>query len=129
MASLTQYLEDQVLNWIKGTTFAAAPVTVYVDLLDGGGSSILSTIAGSANRQAITFGAISTDGTGRIMANSADITFTASAVGSATAVSASVYDAQTSGNELARETLTSSKSISAADEVKFSTGNLTFKMD
>ncbi len=129
MASLTQYLEDQILNWLKGSTFASAPANVYVDLLDGSGNSILSTITGSANRQSITFGTITTDGTGRIMANSTDITFTASAVGGATAVSASVHDAQTGGNELARETLASSKTISAADEVKFSAGNLTFKMD
>ena len=129
MASLSQYLEDEILNWIKGSTFDAAPATVYVDLLDSGDASILNTIAGSANRQAITFGAISTSGTGRIMSNSADITFTASAVGSATATQAAIYDAQTAGNQLAVQALTSSKAISGGDEVKFSTGALTFKMD
>ena len=129
MASLSQYLEDEILNWIKGSTFDAAPATVYVDLLDSGYASILNTIAGSANRQAITFGAISTSGTGRIMSNSADITFTASAVGSATATQAAIYDAQTAGNQLAVQALTSSKAISGGDEVKFSTGALTFKMD
>lgn len=129
MASLSQYLEDEILNWIKGTTFDAAPATVYVDLLDSGDASVLNTIAGSANRQAITFGTISTDGTGRIMSNSADITFTASAVGSATATKAAIYDAQTGGNQLAVQALTSSKAISGGDEVKFSTGALTFKMD
>jgi hypothetical protein len=129
MASLSQYLEDEILEWIKGTTFAAAPTTVYVDLLDSGDLSILNTIAGSANRQSITFGTITTDGTGRIMSNSADITFTASAVGSATAVAAAIYDAQTGGNQLAQQDLASSKAISSGDEVKFSAGNLTFKMD
>jgi len=129
MASLSQYLEDEILEWIKGTTFAAAPATVYVDLLDSGDLSILNTIAGSANRQSITFGTITTDGTGRIMSNSADITFTASAVGSATAVAAAIYDAQTGGNQLAQQDLASSKAISSGDEVKFSAGNLTFKMD
>jgi len=129
MASLSSYLETEILEWVKGTTFAAAPATVYVDLLDSGDSSILNTIAGSANRQAITFGTITTDGTGQIMSNSSDITFTASAVGSATAVAAAIYDAQTGGNQLAQQDLSSSKAISNGDEVKFSAGNLTFKMD
>ena len=129
MASLSSYLETEILEWVKGTTFAAAPATVYVDLLDSGDSSILNTIAGSANRQAITFGTITTDGTGQIMSNSSDITFTASAVGSATATAAAIYDAQTGGNQLAQQDLASSKAISNGDEVKFSAGNLTFKMD
>lgn len=129
MASLSSYLETEILEWVKGTTFAAAPATVYVDLLDSGDLSILNTIAGSANRQSITFGTITTDGTGQIMSNSADITFTASAVGSATAVAAAIYDAQTGGNQLAQQDLSSSKAISNGDEVKFSAGNLTFKMD
>lgn len=129
MSDLTTYLSDEILEWIKGTSFASAPAAVYVDLLDSGDASILNTIAGSANRQAITFGAITDDGTGRIMSNSTDITFTASAVGSATATQAAIYDAQTGGNQLAVTDLASSKSITSGDEVKFSTGNLTFKID
>jgi len=129
MSDLTTYLSDEILNWVKGSAFASAPATVYVDLLDVSDASILNTIAGSANRQAITFGAITDDGTGRIMSNSADITFTASAVGSATATQAAIYDAQTAGNQLALTDLAASKSISSGDEVKFSAGNLTFKID
>jgi hypothetical protein len=126
MATLSQYLEDQVLNWLKGSTFAAAP-TVYVDLLDSGSSSLLTTLTGSATRPSVTFGAISTDGNGRIMSNSGAVTFTASASAGGVVAYVALYDAATAGNQLS--VVASAKTINTADPVEIVIGDLTFKMD
>lgn len=127
MATLSQYLEDQILNWVKGTTFATAPANVYVDLLDSGSSSLLSTLTGSSTRPSVSFGAISTDGNGRIMSSSATVTFTASAVAGGTVAYVTLHDAATGGNELAK--VASAKTINIGDPVEISTGDFTFKMD
>lgn len=126
-ANFTTYISDQVLNWMKGTTFAAAPAALYVDLLDSGSSSVLNTISGSANRQAVTLGTITDDGTGRIVSNSADVDFTASAAAGATVAYMAIYDAITGGNQLA--VVASAKTILTGDPVSIVTGDLSIKMD
>ena len=71
--------EDRVLNWLKGTTFPAAPVTLYLGAYTvapddtGGGTEVTGN--GYA-RQAITFGAITEVANGpNSMASNADILF------------------------------------------------------
>src|SRR5260221_10682136 len=58
MAGKSTYLEDKLLNWMKGTAFGAAPATVYVALFttapadDGTGG--VEESGGSYARAAIT---------------------------------------------------------------------------
>ena len=59
MAGKSAYLEDKMLNWMKGTAFGTAPTTVYVALFttnptadDGTGAVEVS--GGAYVRQAIT---------------------------------------------------------------------------
>src|SRR5260221_5898206 len=58
MAGKSTYLEDKMLNWMKGTAFGAAPATVYVALFttapadDGTGAVEVS--GGCYARAAIT---------------------------------------------------------------------------
>jgi len=119
----SQYVADKILNWTDGTAFGTAPTNVYVALFNGdptgAGTEITNTIKGSTTRDAITFGAIATSTDFRQFDNSAEITITASASAGATADYAAIYDASTAGNLLWYETLTSSKTITAGDEVKF----------
>lgn len=124
----SQYVADAILNWTKNAVaFPAEPTAVYVALFNGnptsGGTEITNTIKGTANRDAVTLGAIATSGTNREVSNS-ELTITASAAAGATADYVAIYDAQTAGNLLYYEALTASKTITTGDEVKFDSTNL-----
>src|SRR5260221_9159066 len=69
MAGKSTYLEDKLLNWMKGTAFGAAPATVYVALFTtapaddntggvevSGGSYARAAITTSTGFSAITGG-------------------------------------------------------------------------
>lgn len=128
MPNLSQYTEDAILNWFKGTTFPSAPAAIYVDLLDAASASILTTIAGSANRQIITWGAISTDGTGRKMLNDAVVTFTNAALAPGTYQYVAFYDAITGGNQLTKESVVLTP-VGIGDKVQVAVGNSYLKID
>lgn len=114
MAGKSTYLEDKMLNWMKGTAFGTAPTTVYVALFttapadDGTGGTEVST--GSYARVAITtssgWSAIS--GTSpRQISNSGIITFPTPTASWGTIVAIGIYDASTAGNLLYWNTITS----------------------
>lgn len=83
MPGLSNYTKNQLLGWIKGINYPAAPVAVYISLYsnatndDASGTEITGTITGG-NRPAVTFGAI--DNNERIL-NAPLVTITASAAG------------------------------------------------
>ena len=130
MTAFSNYLEDQILNWIKGTSFASAPVNVYVALFNGDptdtgtGGTEVTTIIRPAGRVTVTFGALS----GGSMSNNAIIDFGNSA-GSTTVDHVAIYDAVSSGNLLMHGALTSSKSVMTSDPVSFPIGDLTLAVD
>lgn len=114
MAGKSTYLEDKMLNWMKGTAFGTAPTTVYVALFttapadDGTGGTEVST--GSYARVAITtssgWSAIS--GTApRQISNSGVVTFPTPTGSWGTIVAIGIYDASTAGNLLYWNTITS----------------------
>jgi hypothetical protein len=107
MAGKSTYLEDKMLNWMKGSAFGSAPATVYVALFttapadDGTGGTEVST--GSYARVAITtssgWSAIS--GTiPRQISNSGVITFPTPTGDWGSITAAGIYDASTAGNLL-----------------------------
>ena len=114
MSDFSDYTEDKVLNVLfRGQSHTGA-ATVYAALFtaaptDAGGGTECA-YAGYA-RVAITFGAPS----GGVIANSGTVTFTAAAGSSQTVVAIAIFDASTSGNQLAQKTLSSSITYNIGD--------------
>jgi hypothetical protein len=121
MSDMSGYLGDKLLNWMKGTAFGTAPVSVFAALYNGDPDAAGTELTGTINltRQAVTWGAVAT----RALANSAEVNFgTANAGGSATYVV--LYDAATAGNELSKK-LISTASITSGEKVAIAIGALT----
>lgn len=114
MSDFSDYTEDKVLNVLfRGQSHTGA-ATVYAALFtaaptDAGGGTECA-YSGYA-RVAITFGAPS----GGVIANSGTVTFTAVAGSSQTVVAIAIFDASTSGNQLAQKTLSSSITYNIGD--------------
>lgn len=75
MSAFSDYLENSILMFIKGTNMPAAPATVFVALFDGdpldttvGGTEITTTLTGSANRTVVAFGAVIDSGAAKQIA-------------------------------------------------------------
>lgn len=131
MAGFTDYVENAVLNWLRGTAMPTAPSGLFVGLFSSdptdastGGTEVTTTIR-TAGRPAATFGAPNSGGT---IANSALIDF-GNAAGAATVSFYAVYDSASGGNKLFSGALTASKSISQNDPVSFAIGALTLTSD
>lgn len=127
MLSKSDYLETQILNWLKGTTFPAAPANVYVSLhtADPGetGASEHGATAGYV-RKIIGF-----TGTGPL-SNAAIVAFAqASANYSAQITHFGVWDALSGGNFLGGNALTTARTISTGDIPQFAAGALTWTED
>lgn len=114
----SDYLNSQILNWLKGSTFVAAPTTTYVALFTTAPTSDAGTggteVSGNAYaRQPITsssgWSAISGGATAaEQISNAAVITFpTPTGGGWGTVLAVGLYDALTSGNLLYFATITS----------------------
>jgi len=131
MAAFSNYLEDQITNWIAGTSMTA-PTATFVQLYNGdptdtglGGTPI---VIATAARTSIASGVGSwTRGTGGngTITNASAFTITSSATASASATHVAVWDASASGNLLFFGALTTAKTIASSDEVKFTSGTLT----
>lgn len=131
MGAFSDYLEDKILNWMKGSAFPSAPATVYVGLLtaapgdtgSGGSPSDGTEVSGNAYaRQSITtasgWSAIATTGTDRHMSNGSLLTFpTPTPSGWGTVVAIGIWDASTAGNLLFWCAQTPNKVINAGDAV------------
>ncbi len=127
----SQYLENACLNWLKGSTFPAAPTTVYVALFtaapsDSGGGTEVSGNAYA--RQAITtssgWSAISGGGASpEQISNAATITFPTPTGNWGTVVAIGLFDAATNGNLLYWNTI-SSQAINSGVVAYFAIGAL-----
>lgn len=129
MAGFSDYLEDKILNWLKGTAMGTAPSAVYVGLFssaptDAGAGTEVTTMIRTAGRVAVTFGAVS----GGSMANSAIVDF-GDAAGGATVTHFAIFDAASAGNQLANGALTAAKTVVAGNAVSFAVGALTIAVD
>jgi hypothetical protein len=151
MAGLTNGATDNVLNWMKGTTWpttaigtspgwGAAPTTTYVGLFTTNPTSDVSTANGSTEvsggayaRQPITsssgWSAISTpSGTLRQISNAAVITFPTPTVSWGAVIGVGIFDSLTTGQLLWWNSI-SSQTIGIGVVASFAIGALVLQMD
>lgn len=120
------YLAHAKLNWLRGTNMPTAPVALYVGLFstpitDAGSGTEVTTTVRTAGRLPVTFGAPAS----KSMTNSAIVDFGLS-VGAASLASFGVFDAQSGGNYLGGNALTTPLSVSPGIDVEFPAGTLTW---
>jgi hypothetical protein len=103
---LSTYLRDAQLNQWRGTTYPAAPATLYIALFSsdpgrtGTGGTEVTTSIRTAGRVAIAssgWDPVASSGDARFIANTASIDF-GNAVSSATITHVGIFDAATGGN-------------------------------
>jgi len=130
MSAFSDYLENSLTGWINGTSFPTEPSATWVQLFNGspletgsGGTALYTRVAVAAGGWTTTTGATAT------ITNTAEITMNASAATSATADFFGVFTNSTSGNLIFYGGLTTSKTISVGDEVKFNASSLTLRID
>ncbi len=135
--NMSQYLQNAVLNWHKGTTFSAAPANTYVALLttaptDSSGAGSVEVSGGSYARVAIASSGWSTisgspSSPGQI-SNSGTLTFATPTANWGTVLCVATYDASTAGNLLWFATITS-QIINTGAVASFSIGSLVLTLD
>lgn len=125
--SLSNYLEEKLLNHVFGGTTYSQPAAVYCSLhtADPGETGASEATGGSYARQAITFAAASNPGGTK--ATSADLVFTSMPASTITHVG--VWDASSAGNFLVGGALAASKTLNAGDTFRITSGNLTVSLD
>lgn len=127
MADFSDYLENELLDHVFGNAAYTSPSAVYLGLYtaaptDAGGGTEVST--GGYARQEITFGAAS----GGAVSNTAAVEYTATGANFGTIVAVGVFDADTSGNLLAWNEITSVV-INDGDTLNFPIGDLDVTLD
>lgn len=135
--STAKTLADDILNWLKGSTFPAAPANTYVALLtavptknDGTG---LAEVSGSSYaREAIAaagWSAISAnaDNIHDQISNSAAVTFPVVTTTGYTVAGVAVYDAATAGNLLYYAAVTS-QAVAVGNQYQIAAGGLVIEV-
>lgn len=119
--SASDYLENKLLDHALGTTTFTKPTTIYVGLYTvspsdaAGGTEVTG---GSYSRKTATFDAAS----GGSASNNANIDFTG--MPACTVVAVGIFDSLSGGNLLFWSTLATSRTLTAGDAVRISTGAL-----
>lgn len=126
--SFSNFLENELLDHVFAPAAYTAPSTVYVALYtaapsDTGGGTEVS--GGSYARTACSFGTAS----GGSIANDAACTFPQATASWGTVTHFGVFDAQSAGNLLAWNALTTSKAVGSGDTANFAIGSLTISLD
>ena len=144
-ASMSNYLENKVVDWLlRGQTYTV-PTTQYFALATTSGSDAAcgtEVTGGSYARVAVTSsmanfagtqssGSTSaSSGTGGTTSNNVAVTFPAPTANWGSVVEYCVFDASTSGNLLYRASLTVSKTVNNGDAApSFAIGSATFQID
>lgn len=112
MSDITQAYRQAIVNYLRGNGAPTAISDVFVDIFNGdpqaAGSSVLSTVTGSATRPSAKSAlAAASAATPSVSTNSSAVSLTASAVAGATVTHIALYDAATAGNLVASHALTS----------------------
>ena len=153
----SDYTENKILSWLKGSTFPAAPATVYVGLFttnpgdtgttggtsDGtevttsngtGGFSNYARVAITTTTQWGAIGSATGDSTGQQIQNSNQLpasgtAWTNNGGSTVTITGVGIYDASTAGNLLFWIALTSSQAIANASAFSIGASGLTIQVD
>lgn len=130
MSAFSNYLENEILDWVNGGAFPTQPSATWVQLFNGspteaggGGTALYSRIAVNSGGWTTTTGATAT------ITNTTAITISTAAATSAYADNFGIFDNSTSGNLLFLGGLNAPKTISVGDEVKFNASSLTIRID
>jgi len=120
--SMTDYLENKVLNLVLRATAFTAPAGVYLALFtdattDAGGGTEVD--GGSYVRKVVSFTAPATPG---VSESTAEVRFTNMPAGTVT--HAALFDAVSSGNMLLHAALTAPKTLTAGDNLVFNAGDI-----
>lgn len=138
--AFSQYLATEILEWVKGTTFASALSNVYVSIHTGdpgtAGTSndVTNNVTGTANRVAISSAAFSVvgaaSGGGFQITNTGTVQLTTNAANVSTQSIShfGLWDAQTGGNFLASGALTTSVDVQNGDTVQFNIGAMAVRV-
>jgi hypothetical protein len=127
MANLSDWSENNLLDWLMGGASPTRPTARYVALFtaapsDTGGGTEVS--GGGYARQAITCGAAA----GGTTSNDNEITFTATGADFGTVTHIGIFDATTAGNLLWHGALAASKAVGDGDSLVFAVGDLDFTL-
>jgi hypothetical protein len=141
MASMSDYLENKLVDHIFRGVSYTMPTTIYVGLLtgapsDSGGGTEVSgnnyaraVLNPSTTNWAATNGATTTtnpsSGTGGATSNNSAITFATPSGSWGNVTHFGIYDALSSGNLLFHASLTTPKTVSSGDTVSFAQSALT----
>ncbi len=138
MAGKATYLEDQLLNWMKGTAFVAATTNVYVALFTTApaddGTGYVEVSGGAYARVAIAratgFSAITGGTAPHQVSNNAILTFPTPTASWGTVLAIGIFDVLTlnAGNLLYWNTITS-QAIASGVVASFAIGALVITED
>ena len=130
MGAFSNYLENEILDWVNGGAFPSQPSATWVQLFDGspdetgsGGTGLYTRVAVAAGGWTTTTGATAT------ITNTNALVMNASAATTAFADNFGVFDNSTSGNLLFYGALAVPKTVSVGDEIRFNASSLTIRID
>jgi hypothetical protein len=130
MSAFSNYLENEILDWVNGGAFPTQPSATFIQLFNGspteaggGGTALYSRVSVAAGGWTTTTGSTAT------ISNTTAIVITSSAGSSATANNFGIFDSSAAGNLLFLGELGTPKTISVGDEVKFNALQLTIRID
>jgi hypothetical protein len=130
--SMTDYLENKILDHIQGRAAYTAP-TIYIGLST---ADPLDTAASLAEPSGNAYARVLHSGTSKwaaaasgSTATNADCTFPTATGSWGTITHMCIFDALTAGNLLWSGAFTTSKSIANGDTAKISSGTLTLTLD
>jgi len=127
--SKSNYLENKLLDHALGTAAFTAPSNVYLGLFTSDPADDASGTELSGNgyaRVAVTFNASSS---GSATGPTSTTEFTASGGNFGNVTHFAIFDALTSGNMLFHGSLTSAKTISDGDTLRFAAASITITED
>jgi hypothetical protein len=131
--SMTNYLENKVLDDIFNATAYSPPATLYFALFtvapsDAGGGTEVS--GSNYSRASVTANTTNfPSASGGALANGTVITFPTASGSWGTVVAAAIFDASTSGNMLWWGDLAVSKAITSGDTFSFPVGDVDVTLD
>ena len=124
MAELSTYMEDRIVNFMRGVAItgqAAAYVALFTSDAGLEGGVITSEVSGGSYARVLAGLSASADG---VSANAADITFPTATASWGTITHVALMDAITAGNVLMHSILDASKTVGSGDTFKISAGDL-----